>query len=306
LAIGFSDLRGFTSYTAERGDREALRIARDFAGLVEAQIVEHGGKLLKTYGDGVMTTFEDAGAAAQCAAGMQSALSHYNEKREGDAISAGIGLSWGTAIQTDDDVFGHTVNVAKRLADLAKGWQIIVSSAIVEQSGARANLRFRSLGERPIKGLDAVHVYELVWRDEVAKLSLPDDSVDFVLTEDQKLVMEFAKPLGDTLLQIQERLRPKQEEKGVVARFRRNLAARFERDLPKWIDAVGRYAGLGLENRLDEIDASITGGTLRIQLPDGKTLNFSEKQINLEEAQRFLARLTALRGRDPQQPADPS
>ena len=37
LAIGFSDLRGFSSYTAERGDREAFRLAQRFSELVERQ-----------------------------------------------------------------------------------------------------------------------------------------------------------------------------------------------------------------------------------------------------------------------------
>jgi class 3 adenylate cyclase len=295
LAIGFSDLREFSSYTAERGDEEALRIARDFTSLVEESLKEHGGRMLKTYGDGVMTSFDAAERAVLCAAGMQKALSIYNQSRSGEPICAGIGLTWGSAIRTGDDLFGHSVNLAKRLADVAKGWQIIVSPSIVEQSRESVGFRFRDLGDREIKGLGTHRLYELVWRDEVAKLCLPDNSLDFVLTGDQKLVLEFAKPVGEALTQIQQKLLPKDGEKGAAAYLKRRLTARFQRELPKWIDAVRRYGGMGLEHRLDDIEASVTGGKLRIRLPDGKDLTFDEHQINLEEAERFLGRLAALR-----------
>ena len=66
LAVGFSDLRGFSSYTAKRGDEAALEVARALTRLVEEQVAEHGGRLLKTYGDGVMTSFEDAESAMAC------------------------------------------------------------------------------------------------------------------------------------------------------------------------------------------------------------------------------------------------
>ncbi len=75
LAIGFGDLRGFTSYTAERGDREALRVAERFASVVRAELEEHGGRLLKTYGDGVMMSFDDSSSAVRSVADAQRALS---------------------------------------------------------------------------------------------------------------------------------------------------------------------------------------------------------------------------------------
>ena len=130
FAIQFSDLREFTAMTAERGDEEAFRLVRAFVELVEQRVSGHDGRVLKTYGDGVMTSFEDAAHAVECSIEMQDTLCSEYCHGEEAALSAGIGLTWGKAIRTDDDLFGSSVNLAKRIADVAKGGQIIVSSSV--------------------------------------------------------------------------------------------------------------------------------------------------------------------------------
>ncbi len=297
LAVGFGDLRGFTNYTARRGDEQALRVATAFAELVSARLCEHHGHLLKTYGDGVMTSFEAAPNAASCAVAIQRALSEHNQTHKDEPMSAGIGLAWGPAIRTGGDLFGHSVNFAKRLADVAKGGQIVVSSAIWEQTNEEGGLRYRDLGRQEIKGLGAHRLYELVWRDELAKLRLPDNSLDVVLTRDQRLVLEFAKPIEDRLKEIHEKLRPRKGATGPEADLRQRMAARLARDLPKWVEATRRWGGAGVDYRLDEIDARFVNGALHVRLPDDKELSFSPGQIDPGEAQRFLDKLHAQRER---------
>ncbi len=297
LAIGFGDLRGFTTFTAERGDREALRVAERFASVVRAEIGEHGGRLLKTYGDGVMLSFNGADAALQSAIGVQRALSAYNESHAEDSLCAGFGLTWGSAIRTGDDLFGHSVNLAKRLADLAKACQIVVSPEIRDQSSSSSVCTFRDLGERKIKGLGRTRLYEAVWRDEAAVLSLPDDSLDVILTNDQRLVLEFSKPAEEALDAIRAKLDAGVDAKGPAAFLKRKMLERLGRDLPKWVDAAQRFGavGVGIEHHLDEIDATFSDGALKIQLPDGRSLTFNRNQIREEDARRFLAKLASLR-----------
>ena len=295
LAIGFGDLRGFTSYTAERGDHEALRVAERFASVVQAELEEHGGRLLKTYGDGVMMSFEDSPSAIQSVVDAQRALSEYNEAHPDESLCAGFGLTWGSAIRTGDDLFGHSVNLAKRLADIAKACQIVVSPEVREEAQARADFVFRDLGERKIKGLGTSRLYEVVWRDEAVKLTLPDDSLDMVLTNDRRLVLEFAKPVEEALDAIRTKLSATAEGKGPSAFLKRKMVERLARELPKWADAARRFGGAGIEHRLDEIDASFVNGELRIALPDGRSLAFTKKQIGEEDARRFLAKLESLR-----------
>lgn len=296
FAIGFGDLRGFTSYTAERGDREALRVAERFTAVVRDELDGRGGRLHKTYGDGVMVSFDDPAAAVESSIGIQRSLGTYNEAHPGDSLCAGFGLTWGQAIRTSDDLFGHSVNLAKRLADLAKGCQIVVSDEIRRAAGESA-YAYRELGERKLKGIGRTKVYEVVWRDEAALLSLPDDSLDVVLTNDRRLVLEFAKPVEAAIETIRARLDVTGKETGPAAFLKRKMAERLVRDLPKWAEAARRFGGggIGVVHRLDEIDAQLVDGELRIKLPDGRTLAFPRGQIRDDEARRFLDRLRTLR-----------
>jgi class 3 adenylate cyclase len=301
LAIGFADLRGFSQYTAERGDRDAFRLASRFADLVSQHVQEEGGAVLKTYGDGVMTSHGSADAALRCAAAMQEALRVYNETNEDEPLSAGIGLSWGTVIHTGDDVFGHSVNLAKRISDVAKGGQVIVSSSIRERANPEGGFRLRDLGSHEVKGLGAHILWELVWREEVANLRLSDNSLNVVLTEDDKLVLEFAKPVEEKLELARQKLLAEaaSDGRGAVAALRRQVAKKLSRELPRWMDSYQARAGLGEEHSLSDIRASLSRGKLTIELPKGKRMTLDRTQIDLGQAERFIEMLRSLKGGAP-------
>jgi len=294
LAIQFSDLRGFTSLTAERGDQEAFRLARAFIDLVEQEVDQHGGRMLKTYGDGVMTSFDEASQAVRCAAAMQRSVCERYCHGEEEIISAGIGIAWGTAIRTDGDLFGHSVNLAKRLSDAAKGGQIVTSLDVVHQTGD-GDLQFRDLGARELKGIGSEHLYEIVWREEVAKLDVSDDTMALVLTEDNKLVIEFAKPVQEELREVREQLDTLgQDEQGLGGIIKRAVGRRVSRSIPKLVDWSAARSGMGIEHELDDIEAGIRHGKLQIRIKGKKPLDFDADKVSLESAQRFLQQLQAL------------
>ncbi|MEW5825649.1 MAG: adenylate/guanylate cyclase domain-containing protein [Candidatus Bipolaricaulota bacterium] len=294
-AVAFGDLRGFTSYTAARGDRAALRVAEAFADFVRAELPPYDGRLVKTFGDGVMVAFPSAEGAVRAATGTQRALSHYNEAHEDEPMSAGFGVTWGSVLETQGDLFGHSVNMAKRLADVAKGCQIIVAPDVREATQECSDLVYRDLGLQRLKGLGSARLYELVWRDEAAKLSLSDSSLDVVLTGDRKLIFEFAKPMAETIETMKQKLAALDQRGAPGAALRQKLSERLEREMPRWIEAVRRFGGSALEHGLDDIAATVADGKLTIELPGGRSFSFTERQIGREEAEQFLEKLAALR-----------
>jgi class 3 adenylate cyclase len=295
LAIQFSDLRGFTSLTAERGDREAFRLARAFVELVEQEVAQHGGRVLKTYGDGVMTSFDEAERAVHCAVAMQRSVCERYCTDDEDLLSAGIGISWGPAIRTDGDLFGHSVNLAKRLSDSAKGGQIVATSDVCSQTGDVTDVRFRDLGDRDLKGIGSERLYEVVWREEVAKLDTSDDSVELILTEDKKLVIGFAKQVEKEMAEVRQQLDALGEnDKGLEGILKRAIARRVSRSIPKLVDWAGARAGMGIEHDLADVRARIHRGNLEILVNDKKRLDFGRDQVSPENAQLFLARLREL------------
>jgi len=299
LAIQFSDLREFTALTEERGDEEAFRLVRAFVDLVESRVTGRGGRVLKTYGDGVMTSFEDAGEAVECSIEMQDALCAEYCHGEETILSAGIGLSWGTAIRTDDDLFGSSVNLAKRMADVAKGGQILVSSSVAGHSAVTGTEHvFHDLGERTLKGLGEHRLYELIWRNEVAKLETIGDDVEFVLTDDDKLVIEFAKPTGEKLREAREKLAVLGEgEPGLEGMLKRAFGKRVARRLPDLMEWVGARAGMGIEHALEDVEVKLQRGALTLFIDGRKKVAFDREVVDLTEAERFIERLEALKKR---------
>jgi len=301
IAIQFSDLRGFSSFTAQHGDEKAFQIVRQFVDLVGASVEQHGGRLLKTYGDGVMTSFDDPLHAVRCAVAMQEVLckEYCGDDGEDPAISAGIGLSWGTAIQTDGDLFGHSVNLAKRLADEAKGGQIVASSSVVDETGALENYTFRDMGERSLKGIGDHHLYEVIWRPEVARIGTSDDHMDIILTDDQKVIVELGKSTKDKLEETLRLLETKVEEDddhGLSQFLKKKLAKRLAKSLPNWIGWAQSRAGLGIEHAVQDVNARITNGKLTLILgPKKKALSFDPKDIDPAAAKAFVERLERMK-----------
>jgi len=301
IAVQFSDLRGFSSFTAQHGDEKAFQIARQFVDLVGASVEQHGGRLLKTYGDGVMTSFEDPSQAVRCAVAMQETLcdEYCGGEDEDPVISAGIGLTWGTAIQTDGDLFGHSVNLAKRLADEAKGGQIVASSSVVDETSASVKYSFREMGSRSLKGVGDHQLYEIIWRPEVARIETADDQMDIILTEDHKVVVELGKSMKEKLEATIRQLETGAGDEGPsgLARFVKDkLAKRLAKSLPTWIDWAQTRSGLGIEHAVQDVNAEIVDGKLTLVLgPKMKRLAFNPKDIDPAAAQAFVERLEKMK-----------
>ena len=301
IAVQFSDLRGFSSFTAQHGDEKAFKIANQFIDLVGTSVEKYGGRLLKTYGDGVMTSFEDPSQAVRCAATMQETL--CDEYCGGDdddpVISAGIGLTWGSAIQTDGDLFGQTVNLAKRLADEAKGGQIVASSSVFDKTGVFDGYTFRDMGERSLKGVGDHQLYEVIWRPEIARIETADDHMDIVLTEDYKVIVELGKSMKDKLEATIRQLETEtgDEEHSGLARFiKSKLAKRLAKSLPTWVDWAQTRAGLGIEHAVQDVSAEIVNGKLTLMLGAKKRhLSFSPKDVDPKAAQAFVERLQRMK-----------
>ena len=119
--ICFVDLTGYTRLTEERGDETAARLAGRLAELVDAVAVRHGGRPVRWLGDGGMFLFPEATGAVRAAV----------EMTEG-APAAGlptthIGIHSGPVVFQDGDVYGRTVNIASRIADLAEAGAVLTS-----------------------------------------------------------------------------------------------------------------------------------------------------------------------------------
>jgi class 3 adenylate cyclase/DNA-binding transcriptional MerR regulator len=145
-AIVFVDLSGFTRLTSEHGDESAVRAATSLQRRADEAASRHGGRLVKLLGDGVLLRLTDATAGVEAAIDLVETMSG-----EG-ALLAHAGVHTGPVIERDLDVFGQTVNLASRIADVASSGEVLVSQAVAEAAGDAA-FGFERLEDAEFKGL---------------------------------------------------------------------------------------------------------------------------------------------------------
>jgi adenylate cyclase len=131
LALLFTDLVGFSSWSLKAGDIATLELLRAVGAAVETAINAHGGRIVKRLGDGVMATFVDAGSAVEAALDAQQALAGVEVDGYRPQMRAGI--HWGRPRPLGGDFLGIDVNIAARVGDAAKGGEVVVSDRVLGQ-----------------------------------------------------------------------------------------------------------------------------------------------------------------------------
>lgn len=200
IAIMFSDIRGFTSYTARQGDRAAYCLSQLHEALLKERIEDRGGIVVKTMGDGIMAAFSEPYDGVHAAIAIQQAIRYNNNNGPPhEEIGVGIGLASGTPVMPAADMIGHSVNLSQRVSSLAKGGQILITAGIKRDLPHPDGLSYISLGKRELKGLGEEDLYEVAWISEVARLSDGEDRFILILTERGTIVIGLAKEIRDHL-----------------------------------------------------------------------------------------------------------
>jgi adenylate cyclase len=145
VAIAFADLAGYTRFTEEEGEEEALSSVERFVEGVTNTLPEDA-RVVKTIGDEVMVVGTDIHALVDWAVGFIRLFEERPEPR--------IGVHYGSTLYRDGDYFGREVNLASRVVARARGGEVIVTDSVVEAVSDAAELRFEEIGEVKLKGFD--------------------------------------------------------------------------------------------------------------------------------------------------------
>ena len=143
VAIAFADLAGYTRYTEEEGEEEALSFVERFIDSV-AETLPDGARIVKTIGDEVMIVGQDPRTMCEWAVGFQA----LNAERPAPRI----GLHCGAAIYRDGDYFGREVNLAARVVARARGSEVLITDAVREFVERLDHLEFEDIGQVKLKG----------------------------------------------------------------------------------------------------------------------------------------------------------
>ena len=185
VTVLFADVEGSTALLERLGQERWLRGLSEYETLLSASIGEHGGTLVKALGDGHLVAFPSARAGLRCAIDVQRAL-----PLEGaPGLRVRMGMHTGEPAVREDDLHGRTVVKAARIADLARGGEIFVSSVVRELAEADEDLGeelwFDDAREVELRGLRGRHIVMAARWDPLARRALR-----VVIADDSALVRD--------------------------------------------------------------------------------------------------------------------
>ncbi|HEV2547214.1 MAG TPA: tetratricopeptide repeat protein, partial [Stellaceae bacterium] len=195
-AILAADVAGYSRLIGvdEEGTIARLRALRH--ELIDPTIASHGGRIVKTTGDGILIEFASVVDAVRCAVEVQRGTASRNgdippEKR----IEFRVGIHLGDVVVEGADLLGDGVNVAARLEGVAEPGGICISEDAYRQVRDRVASKFVDSGEQQFKNIaHPVRVYRLIEPASTttltqASLPLPD--------KPSIAVLAFANMSGD-------------------------------------------------------------------------------------------------------------
>jgi TolB-like protein len=144
---GYSRLMGLDEVGTARTLREHRKVT-------DALVAKHGGRLVKTTGDGVLLEFPSVVDAVECAVAVQAVMAERNQGVPEDRrMLFRIGINLGDILIEGDDILGDGVNVAARIEGIAVPGGICVSSSAYEQVRGKVPVEFTDIGEQSLKNI---------------------------------------------------------------------------------------------------------------------------------------------------------
>jgi YVTN family beta-propeller protein len=150
--VMFTDVEASTDITTRLGDDAAAALLATNNRIVLDQVAAHGGRDVRSTGDGFLVVFDSARAAVSCALAIQRELTGQEHP-----VRVRIGLNAGEMLESGDELFGAAINLAARVMDRADGGEILTTDTVRGLVGTMAGASFRDRGRVALKGFAERH-----------------------------------------------------------------------------------------------------------------------------------------------------
>ncbi len=161
LAIMFADVSDSSALYKRLGN---LRAKRRLDGIIKLMIKltrEHGGSVVKTIGDEIMTRFDRVENACRAAIAIQQ---HPTLRSDRDRLAVRIGIAFGPTLVDADDVFGDTVNDAACVTLIARSNQIVLTQGAADLLEGELRQECHIFDRIKLKGeLNPTAIYRMDW-----------------------------------------------------------------------------------------------------------------------------------------------
>jgi len=160
--IVFTDIVGSTERAAALGDDRWRDLLDNHDNVVRHELERHGGREVKTAGDGFVAVFTSPSVAIDCAEAIVDAV-----RTLGIEVRAGVHA--GEVELRGADVAGMAVHIGARVATLAAPSEVLVSSTVREIVAGSRRV-FAERGEHALKGVPGRwRLYAVVRQDATVR-----------------------------------------------------------------------------------------------------------------------------------------
>ena len=166
--VVFADIAGSTALFETLGNEQAAALVTRLTQGIGVCVQDHGGRVIKKLGDGVLGVFAQPGqAVAASVALMREHRQWLQSQPQALRVEIHVGLASGEVVEVDGDCYGDAVNVAARLCDLAGGAEVWATQAVVAGLVPARGLSFIRLGHVEVRGkAEAQVMYQVEWRED--------------------------------------------------------------------------------------------------------------------------------------------
>jgi len=193
-AILAADVAGYSRLMGEDEEGTA-RALREHHAAADPLVARHGGRIVKTTGDGVLIEFGTIVGAVECGLALQRLATERNAGVADDRrMEWRIGIHLGDVLVEGDDILGDGVNIAARLEGIAEPGGICISEGAFRQVRGKVDAGFTDIGEQRLKNIARpIRAYRMAREQsretQVLALPLPD--------KPSIAVLPFANMSGD-------------------------------------------------------------------------------------------------------------
>jgi len=179
-AVMIADVVGYSRLMSVDEESTHLRLSDSIKNSIEPKISEHGGRLIRSAGDGLLVEFDSAVEAVYCALEIQHELAARDAGIAADRrLRLRIGINAGDVIADNQDIYGNSVNIAARLEAVAGPGEIYVSRSVRDHLHGHPDLVFEDRGQRKVKSLSQpIRIYRVRRVEQQQRRAFPADLFD--------------------------------------------------------------------------------------------------------------------------------
>ncbi len=174
-AIMFTDMVEYATMS-EKNEALALTLLEDHRQLLRPVFARHGGREVKTIGDGFLVEFPSALEAVRCALEIQQLMYRRNQSVPSERkILLRVAVHLGDVEHRDGDVYGDAVNIASRVQSLTDPGGICITRQVFDHVRNNEEFRAVALGQNQLKNVQTpTEVYRVLPPIETTKLTESD------------------------------------------------------------------------------------------------------------------------------------